>query len=76
MKKERPNLFQVSETTWFYYENRGLLVVHEVYDSRGLVKLQTDQFILPWRLVKQAMQSHENQKAPARKPRTRKAAKG
>lgn len=44
----------VSDTTWFYDDKRGLLVVHEFRGPRNEY-LRTDQFIIPWAKVRAAL---------------------
>lgn len=44
----------VSETTWFYDDKKGLLVVHEFRGARNEY-LRTDQFIIPWRRLHAAL---------------------
>ncbi len=44
----------ISDTTWFYDDRRGLLVVHEFRGPRNEY-LRTDQFIIPWAKVRAAL---------------------
>jgi len=55
----------VSATDWYYEEQGGMLVVHEVRDEAGLY-LQTDQFKIPWRMIEASL---KRIKAEARKRR-------
>lgn len=45
----------VDEHSWFYIDRKGLLIVHEAY-ARGY-HLQTDSFIIPWKMVEEALKT-------------------
>lgn len=55
----------VDESTWCYFEKKGLCVVRQLRDAQGVLK-QSDMFYLPWRLILKAA----DVRGP-RKPRAR-----
>lgn len=38
---------EVNQFLWYYEENKGLNIVHEIRDSQGGY-LRTDQILIPW----------------------------
>lgn len=48
---------KIDAETWFYDDEKGLLVVHEARTANGDY-LKTDQFIIKWPLLEAALQRH------------------
>ena len=50
----------INSDNWFYDTKRGLLFVHEVRFGRGRGDyLRTDQFSVPWRLIRDAVKRRD-----------------
>lgn len=60
--KLSPN--NINEHNWCYDDEDGLWMVHEVYKDGRYV--QTDQFTLPWSIVRAALARKDKRKAPRR----------
>lgn len=60
-KKDAPGAPRIiSEHDWFYDSGqsatrRGILVVHEARDKRTGGHIQTDQFVIPWKMIEAAI---------------------
>ena len=52
-----PNPQDIDKRTWYYEENAGLFVIHEIRDGEKYIR--TDQFIIPWRMVLASVKRHE-----------------
>lgn len=53
----------VNPATWFYDEEHGINVAHEARTKAGEY-IQTDQFTIPWRLLREALARKDRRKAP------------
>ena len=53
---------QISDTVWYYEDPQGLVVLHEVRDKGQY--LRTDQFTIPWAMVRASVARKD---APAAK---------
>lgn len=42
---------------WYYEDPEGLLVIHEVVTPQGR-HIQTDQFLIPWKMVRVSVQRY------------------
>ena len=48
----------INENTRWYHDKRGILVVHEAR-TKSDAYIQTDQFIIPWRSLKAALNAKD-----------------
>jgi len=53
----------VSEREWLYVEQQGVCVVHQVTNAAGAVT-KTDQFYLPWSVIRRALAIRDKKKQP------------
>jgi len=56
----------VTDYDWYYEENKGILLVHEVCYAGKHV--QTDDVLIPWKMLKESLARYEKGKKKQSRP--------
>jgi len=48
----------VTDSDWYYEENAGIVLQHEVRDATTGQYLRTDQIKIPWKKIKRTMERY------------------